>query len=68
MRDRDAKTIARRAQELATSGDYEGFNSMVSTLAGEFDALAVDVLKRDMELRSLVTEVCRAAWERKHAG
>jgi hypothetical protein len=68
MAERDQPTLARRVQQLAESGDYEGFNAIVGALIreNEFDATTIDVIKRDIEFRKKITEICREAWERKH--
>ena len=67
--DRDHPALARQIQHLAESGDYEGFNAVVGGLMreSEFDAVAIDVIKRDTEFRSRITDICSAAWERKRA-
>jgi hypothetical protein len=59
--------IARRAQELAESGEFEGFNALGGMLTDEFGAVAVDVLRRDLELKRVITDRCQQAWERKHS-
>jgi hypothetical protein len=66
--DRDQPTLARRVQRLAESGDYEGFNAIVGSLARErdFDLTAIDVIKRDTEFRNRITDVCHDAYDRKH--
>lgn len=68
MADRDQPALARRIQQLAESGDYEGFNALVGWLIGknEFDAAAIDVIKRDSEFRNRIIDICREAWDRKH--
>ena len=55
-------------QELAESGDYEGFNALVGALISEkeFDATEIDIIKRDAEFRNRITDICREAWDRKH--
>jgi hypothetical protein len=67
--DRDHPALARQIQHLAESGDYEGFNAVIGGLMrkSEFDAVAIDVIKRDTEFRSRITDICSAAWERKQA-
>lgn len=67
MADRDQPTLARRIQELAESGNYEGFNAIVGTLHGESDALGIEMIKRDAEFRHRITELCHDAYARKHA-
>jgi hypothetical protein len=67
MADRDQPTLARRIQQLAESGDYEGFNAIVGSLNGEPDAVGMDIIKRDPEFKHRITEMCHNAWERKHA-
>jgi hypothetical protein len=54
---------------LAESGDYEGFNAIVGVLMKEndFAATAIDVLRRDPELKHRITDICREAWQRKQA-
>ena len=68
MPDRDHPALARRMQELAESGDYEGFNAIVGALIREkeFDATEIDIIKRDAEFRNRVTDICREARDRKH--
>ena len=68
MPDRDQPTLARRMQQLAESGDYEGFNAIVGALAKEkeFDATEIDTIKRDAEFRNRITDICREAWAREH--
>jgi len=67
--ERDQPALARRIQQLAESGDHEGFNAIVGALTREkgFDATAIDVIKRDVELRNRITDICYEAWQRKHA-
>jgi hypothetical protein len=67
MADRDHPALARRIQQLAESGDYEGFNAIVGTLSDERDVVGIDVIKRDPEFKHRITEMCHDAWERKHA-
>ena len=69
MADRDQPALARRIQQLAESGEYEGFNAIIGWLIkeSEFDATAIDVTKRDAEFRNRITEICQEAWARKHA-
>ena len=69
MADRDHPALARQIQHLAESGDYEGFNAVIGGLMreSEFDAVAIDLIKRDTEFRSRITDICSAAWERKQA-
>ena len=68
MPDRDHPALARRMQELAESGDYEGFNAIVGALIREkeFDATEIDIIKRDAEFRNRVTDICREARDRQH--
>jgi hypothetical protein len=66
MGDSEREDIARRAQELANSGDFEGFNALSSVLENEYSARAVDPLRRDQEFRRSITERCQVAWTRKH--
>jgi hypothetical protein len=70
MADRDQPTLARRIQQLAESGSYAGFNEIVGVLLreGEFDATALDVIKRDVEFRNRITDLCHDAWERTRLG
>ena len=69
MADRDQPALARRIQELAESGDYEGFNAILGVLMQqpEFDPTAIDVIKRDPLFRHRITDVCHDAWEREHS-
>ena len=69
MTDRDQPALAHRIQELAESGDYEGFNAIVGALrqGAEFDATATDIIGRDPLFKHRITDVCHEAWERKHA-
>ena len=55
-------------QELAESGDYEGFNAIVGALIREkeFDAIEIEIIKRDAEFRNRITDISREAWARKH--
>ena len=66
--DRDEPTLARRIQRIAESGDYEGFNAIIGALIRdrEFDVTAIDVVKRDVEFRNRITDLCHEACERKH--
>jgi hypothetical protein len=66
--DRDQPAVARRIQNLAESGDYEGFNAIAGTLVREheFEITAIDVVRRDADFRNRVTDLCRESWERKH--
>jgi hypothetical protein len=57
--------IAKRAQALANSGDFEGFNALLPTLEKEYDAADVARLRRDMEVRRALTDLCAAARDRK---
>ena len=68
MPDRDQPALARRMQQLAESGDYEGFNAIVGALLREkeFDATEIDIIKRDAEFRNRITDICREARDRKH--
>ena len=66
MADRDQPALARQIQQLAESGDYEGFNAIVGSL-DDLDATGIDVIKRDLEFKHRITDICREAWERKHA-
>ena len=67
--DRDQPTLARRIQQLAESGEYEGYNAIVGWLVREEAANEVEiaVTKRDAEFRNRITDLCHDAWERKHA-
>jgi hypothetical protein len=67
--DRDHATLARRIQQLADSGEYEGFNAIVGWLVKEKEAdeLEIAVIKRDVEFRNRITDLCHEAWERRHA-
>ena len=67
MAERDQPALARRIRELAESGDYEGFNAIIGSLSGELDASSIEVIKSDPEFKHRITDVCREAWERKHA-
>jgi hypothetical protein len=67
--DRDQPALARRLQQLAESGDYEGFNAVVGALITqkELDETALDVVRRDAEFRNKITDACQEAWARKHS-
>ena len=67
--DRDQPSLARRIEELAESGDYEGFNAIAGALSkrGEFDAPAIAMISRDVEFRNRITDICHEAWKRKHS-
>jgi hypothetical protein len=65
--ERDQPALARRIQQLAESGDYEGFNAILGSLDDELDATSVEIIKRDPEFKHRITDLCREAWERKHA-
>ena len=67
MAERDQPALARRIRELAASGDYEGFNAVLGSLSGELDASSIEVIKSDTEFKHRITDLCREAWERKHA-
>ena len=53
--DRDHPALARQIQHLGLMRE------------NEFDAVSIDVIKRDTEFRSRITDICSAAWERKQA-
>ena len=59
--------IRTRAQDLAESGEYEGFNVLSATLDTEFGAVAVDVVRRDTPFRDALTDTCQAAWARRRS-
>jgi hypothetical protein len=67
--DRDQPNVARRIQQLAESGDYEGFNAIVGALIKdkEFDETELDVVRRDNDFRNKITDISQEAWVRKHA-
>lgn len=67
MANRDQPALARLIQELAESGDYEGFNAILGAITKEqqVDAPTLDVIKRDPEFRRQITDVCHEAWTRK---
>ena len=69
MTERDQPTLARRIQQLAESGDYEGFNAIIGAITREqeLDAATIEVVQRDAEFKRRVTETCHDAWARKHA-
>lgn len=66
MAERDQPTLARRIQELAESGDYEGFNAILGSL-DDVDARSVEIIKSDPEFKHRITDLCREAWDRKHS-
>ena len=68
MPDRDQPALARRIEDLAESGDYQGFNAITGALIKEqeFDPAALDGIKRDAEFRNRITDICHDAWARKH--
>jgi hypothetical protein len=57
--------VVQRAQELAASGDFEGFNALSPALTREFGERAVESLRRDYELRFKLTELCATNYEAK---
>jgi hypothetical protein len=67
--DREQPALARRIQQLAESGDYEGFNAIIGAITRdqELDPAALEVVHRDAEFKRRVTETCHDAWARKHA-
>jgi hypothetical protein len=65
--ERDQPALARRIQQLAESGDYEGFNAILGSLDAELDAKSIEIIKSDPEFKHRITDLCHAAWERKHA-
>ena len=67
MAERDQPALARRIQQLAESGDYEGFNAILGSLDDELDAATIEIMKSDPEFKHRITDTCREAWERKHA-
>lgn len=67
MAERDQPALARRIQQLAESGDYEGFNAILGSLGDELDATSIEVIKSDPEFKHRITDLCHEAWERKHA-
>jgi hypothetical protein len=66
--DRAVDALARRIQELADSGDFEGFNAIVGSLtkSGELDAQALAAFQRNGELKRQITDRCQDAWNKKH--
>jgi hypothetical protein len=67
MTSRNTSTLVARIQQLAESGDYEGFNAIVGALTDDFDASEIDMIKRDAVFRNRITDVCYEAWHRKHS-
>ena len=67
MAERDEPALARRIEQLAKSGDFEGFNAILGSLDDELNATSIEIIKRDPGFKHRITEVCREAWERKHA-
>ena len=67
MAERDEPALARRIQQLAESGDYEGFNAIMGSLVDELDATSIEIIKRDPGFKHRITDLCREAWDRKHA-
>lgn len=65
--ERDQPALAHRIQQLAESGDYEGFNAILGNLNDEFDVRGIEIIKSDPEFKHRITDLCRAAWDRKHA-
>jgi hypothetical protein len=65
--DREKPEIAARAQDLADSCEFEGFNALSAVLLREYDLMEVEHLRRDHEFRHAITERCKAAWERMKA-
>ena len=55
----------RRCNE-AESGEFEGFNALSRILTEEFGAVAVDVLRRDLEIKYEIADRCIEAWDREH--
>jgi hypothetical protein len=35
-------------------------------LTSDHDVLGVDIIKRDLEFKHRITDICHEAWERKH--
>ena len=66
MAERDQPALARRIQQLAESGDYEGFNAILGSLDEELDATSVEIIKRDPEFKHRITDLCHEAWQLKH--
>jgi hypothetical protein len=64
--DDDRISIIRRAQELANSAAFEGFNALQEALTKEYEWLEVEQLRRDAVARRMINDMCRAAWERKN--
>ena len=64
--ERDQPELARRIQQLAESGNYEGFNAILGSLDDELDAKSIEVLKSDPEFKHRITDLCHEAWQRKH--
>ena len=58
--------IAKRAAELAATGDFEGFNALTVALKTEFDDADIGRLRRDSEARNAINDACQTAWYRKH--
>lgn len=65
--DREPQTLARRIQQLAESGDYEGFNAILGSLDDEVDTRGIEIVKRDLKFKRRITDICQEAWDRKHA-
>jgi hypothetical protein len=64
--ERDQPALTRRIQQLAESGDYEGFNAILGSLDDELDAKSVEIIKSDPEFKHRITDLCHEAWQRKH--
>ena len=45
MAERDQPALARRIQQLAESGDYEGFNAILGSLDDEVDVQSIEIIK-----------------------
>ena len=47
MADQEQTALTRLIQQLAESGDYAGFNAIVSAIGKDVEAQALESLKRD---------------------
>ena len=66
--DRDQAAVARRIQQLAESGEYEGFNAIIGALTREkeFTSVLIELITRDADFKREITDLCHEMWERKH--
>jgi hypothetical protein len=67
MTNRDNSPLVARIEQLAQTGDYEGFNAILGALLGEFDADRLEAVRQDVVFKHRITDLCYEAWRRKQS-